>query len=225
MSYNTIDIKSSVQIEDVDEKGIVKIRVSTFGNVDSHNEIIDEKAFTRSINHFNQGGKTRIKHLKNHDQRQAIGKPLEIIQHKEGVDIVSRLNLDKQIGKDAFADYKFYAEEEGNNSHTIEHSVGYIPKIKQKSQELGAIVVKEAQLMEYSSLDFWGSNPITGLIGLKSMDMSPEELIKRIELLESKVSALDSLKSTQLANDEEENKEIKENQILLNYFKFKYNAK
>ncbi len=38
--FNT---KSS--IEDIDEKGIVKIRVSAFGNIDSYGDIMDEKAF------------------------------------------------------------------------------------------------------------------------------------------------------------------------------------
>jgi len=195
MNYNTIDIKS--HIEDVDEKGIVKIRVSTFGNVDTHNEIIDEKAFLRSVNHFKQGGRTRIKHLKNHNQSQAIGKPIEMNMDSKGLDIISQINLKKEIGRELFEDYKFYAEETQNNSHTIEHSVGYIPKIKQKSKELDAVIVKEAQLLEYSSLDFYGSNPITGLLSLKNANMNPEDLIKRIEFLEEKFKSLDSLKSTQ----------------------------
>ena len=217
MKFNIIQTKSIV--EDIDEaKGIVKIRVSTFGNLDSHNEIIDAKAFTRSVNHFNDGGRTRIKHLKNHNVTQAIGKPLELILSSDGLDIVSKINLDKQIGKDTFSDYKFYAEDQ----QTLEHSVGYIPKIKQKSKESNAVIVKEAQLLEYSTLDFLGSNPVTGLLGLKNINMNEEELIKRIELLESKLSALDSLNSTQPVEVEEESEaDVKEN-LLLTYLKRKH---
>lgn len=222
MNYNKLEVKSS--IEDVDEKGIVKIRVSTFDNVDSHREIIEDNTFLRSIKHFNQGGRTRIKHLKNHDQFQAIGKPLEMNLVKgAGLDIVSKINLNKEIGRETFADYKFYAEEEGNNTHTIEHSVGYIPKIKQKSKELDAVVVKEAQLLEYSSLDFYGSNPVTGLLGLKNANMDEQELTKRIELLEEKYKSLDSLISTQLDRQNESNNEVKEDKNLLNeYLKLKH---
>ncbi len=41
MNCKKLDIKSS--IEDVDEKGIVKIRVSAFGNVDSYGDVMDKK--------------------------------------------------------------------------------------------------------------------------------------------------------------------------------------
>ena len=52
--------------------------------------------------------------------------------------------------------------------------------------------------------------------------MNEEELIKRIELLESKLSALDSLNSTQPVEVEEESEaDVKEN-LLLTYLKRKH---
>ena len=76
MNYKRLDLKS--YIEDVDEKGIVKIRVSAFGNIDSYGDIMDQKAFNKTVSDFSVSGKTRIKHLKNHNWNQAIGVPLEM---------------------------------------------------------------------------------------------------------------------------------------------------
>ena len=59
MNYKKLDLKSS--IEDVDEKGIVKIRVSAFGNIDAYGDIMDQKAFNKTIADFKNSGKTRIK--------------------------------------------------------------------------------------------------------------------------------------------------------------------
>ena len=117
MNCKKLDIKSS--IEDVDEKGIVKIRVSAFGNVDSYGDVMDKKAFNKTIADFKSSGKTRIKHLKNHSWNQAIGVPLEMVASEKGLDIVSKINIDKQIGAETFSDYKFYAE----NGQTLEHRI------------------------------------------------------------------------------------------------------
>ncbi len=50
MNYKKLKLKSS--IEDVDEKGIVKIRVSAFGNIDSYGDIVDSKAFNKTLSDF-----------------------------------------------------------------------------------------------------------------------------------------------------------------------------
>ena len=188
MNYKKLDLKSS--IEDVDEKGIVKIRVSAFGNIDAYGDIMDQKAFNRSIGLFNSGANTRIYHLKNHDWGQSIGVPLEIKASDKGLDVVSALNIDKQLGAETFSDYKFRAE----HNSTLEHSIGYTVVKEEKSQDLKANVLKEVKLMEYSTLDFYGANPETPLLDLKNLDMKPEELIKRIELLEEKYKSLEQLK-------------------------------
>ena len=203
--FNT---KSS--IEDVDEKGIVKIRVSAFGNIDSYGDIMDSKAFNKSIADFNASGKTRVKHLKNHNWNQAIGVPVEMTVSSKGLDVVSKINLEKQLGKETFSDYKFYAE----NNQTLEHSIGYVTVKEEKSQEQKANILKEVNLMEYSTLDFLGANSETPLLDLKSVNMTPEELIKRIEELEARLKALEPSEDTQAVEEKAEDELIQLNKVI-----------
>lgn len=198
MNYKRLDLKS--YIEDVDEKGIVKIRVSAFGNIDSYGDIMDQKAFNKTVSDFSVSGKTRIKHLKNHNWNQAIGVPMEMTSTEKGLDIVSKINIEKQLGAETFSDYKFYAE----NGQTLEHSIGYSVVKEEKSEELKANILKEVNLMEYSSLDFLGANSETPLLDLKSIGMNAEELLKRIEVLEAKIKSLEPLDNTQAENEAKE---------------------
>ena len=198
MNYKRLDLKS--YIEDVDEKGIVKIRVSAFGNIDSYGDIMDQKAFNKTVSDFSVSGKTRIKHLKNHNWNQAIGVPLEMTSTEKGLDIVSKINIGKQLGAETFSDYKFYAE----NGQTLEHSIGYSVVKQDPSEELKANILKEVNLMEYSSLDFLGANSETPLLDLKSIGMDAEELLKRIEVLEARIKSLEPLDNTQAENEAKE---------------------
>lgn len=211
MNYKRLDLKS--YIEDVDEKGIVKIRVSAFGNIDSYGDIMDQKAFNKTVSDFSVSGKTRIKHLKNHNWNQAIGVPLEMTSTEKGLDIVSKINIEKQLGAETFSDYKFYAE----NGQTLEHSIGYSVVKEEPSEELKANILKEVNLMEYSSLDFLGANSETPLLDLKSIDMNAEELLKRIEVLEAKIKSLEPLDNTQAEN------EAKEKAVQVELLKLKLN--
>ncbi len=208
MNCKKLDLKS--YIEDVDEKGIVKIRVSAFGNIDSYGDIMDTKAFNKTISDFKASGKTRIKHLKNHNWNQAIGVPMEMVASEKGLDIVSRINIEKQLGADTFSDYKFYDD----HGQTLEHSIGYTVVKEEKSEEQKANILKEVNLMEYSSLDFLGANSETPLLDLKSINMTPEELIKRIEDLEARLKALEPSKNTQAVEEKAENELIEMNKIL-----------
>ena len=198
-----LNTKSS--IEDVnEEKGIVKVRVSAFGNIDSYGDIMDSKAFNKTISDFKSSGKTRVKHLKNHNWNQAIGVPLEMNVTSKGLEVVSKINLEKQLGAETFSDYKFYAD----NGQTLEHSIGYSVVKEERSEEQNANILKEINLYEYSSLDFLGANSETPLLDLKNMNMTPEELIKRIEDLETRLKALEPSEDTQAVKEEVEEKTI-----------------
>ena len=198
MNYKTLRLKSS--IEDVDDKGIVKIRVSAFGNKDSYGDIMDSKAFNKTINDFKSSGKTRIKHLKNHDWKSFIGVPLEMNATNEGLEVISAINLEKQIAFETFTDYKL-ADKYGQ---TLEHSFGYSVVKEEPSEELQANILKEVNIMEYSTLDFLGANSETPLLDLKSIDMNAEELLKRIEVLEARIKSLEPLDNTQAENEAKE---------------------
>ena len=198
MNYKTLRLKSS--IDDVDEKGIVKIRVSAFGNKDSYGDIMDSKAFNKTISDFKSSGKTRVKHLKNHDWNSFIGVPLEMNATNEGLEVVSAINLEKQIAFETFTDYKL-ADKYGQ---TLEHSFGYTVVKEEKSEEQKANILKEVNIMEYSTLDFWGANSDTPLLGLKNINMDEKELLKRIEVLEARIKSLEPLDDTQADKRAEE---------------------
>jgi len=196
MSFKTLKTKST--IEDVDEKGLVKIRVSAFGNIDAHGDIMDSKAFNKTIADFKHSGKTRIKHLKNHSWDMLLGYPVEMTATKDGLEVISKMNLENELPRETFNNYKFFAE----GGQTLEHSIGYSVVKEESSDEQKANILKEVKLMEYSTLDFLGANSETPLLDLKS-DMNSQELIKRIEILESKLKSFEQLDDTQTEQKED----------------------
>ena len=200
---------TKAEIEDVD-KGIVKIRVSAFGNIDSYGDIMDEKAFNQTISVFNSGKRTRIKHLQDHDWSKLVGLPIEITKTAQGLDIVSKMNIEKQFVKDIYSDYKFMAD----NGDTLEHSIGYVTIKEVKSQEQKANILKEVDLKEYSSLNFLGANGETPLLDIKAMlakgDYSDEkckELELKIIELENQLKSFEQGETTQ--TDEGKDVQIK----------------
>ena len=205
-----IQYKSSIY--DLDEKqGIVKIRVSAFGNVDSYGDIMDKKAFNKTISDFKSGGRSRIKHLKNHNPMELLGLPIEMTSTASGLDIVSKMNISKQSVKDVYSDYLFMAE----NGNTLEHSIGYLTVNEEKSEE-GYNILKEVNLKEYSTLDFLGANGETPLLDIKQMiqkgDYSDEKYIaleNKIKQLESKIEALRPLEAPEPQQVKEDNSELK----------------
>jgi HK97 family phage prohead protease len=159
-------------IEDVDEKGVVTIYVNAFGNEDSDGDISEPDSFTKTItDNF-----TRIKHFLNHDGRLLIGIPLKFEPDSFGLKTRSKLNLKKEIGRDAYEDYKLYKE----NDRTLEHSFGYeVLRRDQKDKRR----IQEYKLWEYSTLTAWGANYNTPLVDMKNIDMTSDQLEKHIEEL------------------------------------------
>ena len=211
--FNT---KSS--IEDVDEKGIVKIRVSAFGNIDSYGDIMSEKAFNQTINVFNSGKRTRIKHLQDHDWTKLVGLPIEITKSSQGLDIVSKMNIEKQFVKDIYSDYKFMAD----NGDTLEHSIGYVTIKEQYSDEQKANILKEVDLKEYSSLNFLGANGETPLLDIKQMlekgeysDERCKQLEQKIKELEEQLKSFEQSSNTQTDEGEESSIKSSINPLLL----------
>jgi len=154
--FITKDFSSTV--EDVTDEGIVSIYVNKFNNVDTAGEISDPKSFNKTIS----DGIQRIKHLKDHDQHKLLGLPLEIKPDSFGLLVRSAMNLKKDLAKDVFEDYKFFA---GYN-RTLEHSIGTwivksVPDGKFKR-------ILEYALFEYSTLSFLGANPETPLVSFKN---------------------------------------------------------
>lgn len=148
----------SSEVEDVSEEGIVSIYVNKFNNVDTAGEISDPKSFNKTI----ADGIQRIKHLKDHDQHKLLGLPIEIVPDSFGLLVRSAMNIKKDLARDVFEDYKFFA----SYKRTLEHSIGtivikQIPDGKFKRN-------MEYALYEYSTLSFLGANPETPLVSFKN---------------------------------------------------------
>ena len=155
------------KVGDIAPEGIVSIYVNGFGNVDSDNDISEPGSFDKTI----RENFKRIKHLKDHDRTICLGIPIEIKSDNFGLLVRSKMNLQKQIVKDVFEDYKFMAE----NERTLEHSIGYrVIKAYWEDPEKPYNSVRhitEYKLLEYSTLSFLGANENTPCVGIKG-DMS-----------------------------------------------------
>lgn len=145
-------------VEDISEEGVVKIYVNKFENVDTDLEISDSKSFNKTIGE----GINRIKHLKNHNQKELLGLPLEMVPDSFGLLVTSAMNIKKELARDVFEDYKFFA----NYKRTLEHSIGAIVVKQVKEGQFKRNL--EYALFEYSTLSFLGANPETPLVSLKN---------------------------------------------------------
>lgn len=157
---------------DATEKGRVTILANGLNIEDSQGDISTSGSFAKTLNDF-KGGRRNIFHYKNHDRFETIG---FIVDGKEtATDLVldSQLNLNKQIGREVYEDYKL-AQELGKN---IEHSIGVYAI---KRDKMDSRKVLEWQLEEVSTLTMRGANPSTGFINLKSInaDTDPKSAIE-----------------------------------------------
>lgn len=143
-------------VKDVDTvKGIVTGYFSSFGNKDSDGDIIQKGAYTKSINeNFD-----RIKHLLDHDRTKAVGKMQVLKQDDFG------LYYESKAGRHTLGQDFLKMAEDGI---ITEHSVGFQTIKENQSKEENANIITEVRLLEGSSLQTWGSNQFTPLMGIKS---------------------------------------------------------
>jgi HK97 family phage prohead protease len=171
---------------DVDEKGRVVIAVNAFGNVDSDNDISVKGSFKKTLSE-NFG---RVKWYLNHNQGQLLGVPIEGVETDDYLQMTAQLNMNKQMSRDIYEDYRLYAE----HGKTLEHSIGVDP-IKRDSKD--ARMVLEYKLWEFSTLTNWGANSNTPLLSIKS----DKEAAETIELLEKMLKEKYSDERLQLIED------------------------
>jgi HK97 family phage prohead protease len=158
------------EIQDIDEKGIVIVAANAFGNKDAHGDISEKGSFAKTINE----GFNRVRWYRNHNQNELLGLPMEAMETDRHLVVKGKLNLNKQLGRDTYEDYKMYAE--ANKS--LEHSVGVIAM---KRDEKDKARVKEWRWLEYSTLTNWGANPDTPMLSIKSESDTIEDAIAFME--------------------------------------------
>ncbi|MBA7486856.1 hypothetical protein ES707_22418 [subsurface metagenome] len=165
------------QIKDLDEKkGIVTVYINAFNNEDTDGDISEPGSFKRTFRHNGH----RIKHLLNHDIYKLVGVPLKLWEDEIGAIARSQINMNKELGRDVFEDYKLYSE----HGKTLEHSVRVYP-VKRSTEDNRRVI--EWKLWEYSTLYGWGANEETPMIDLKNLDeINITELMADLELMLSK---------------------------------------
>jgi HK97 family phage prohead protease len=149
------------EVVDYTEKGIVTIAISRFNNRDSYDDIVRKGAFTKT---FAEGG-GRIKHVMDHQLRQTsvVGLPSKMYETETHAIVESILNLEKQIARDLFSDYKFFKE----HGKTLEHSYMYDTIKTNPNKEIKGEDIAELKMYEYSTVAL-GANPETPLLDIKS---------------------------------------------------------
>ena len=164
------------KVADVNESGIVTIQVTQFDSYDSDNDRLLRGSLTKT---WNEGKQV---HLLDHKMGMStfVGLPVK----KDAVNgiIESKINLNKQIGKDLLADYKFSLE----NGRSLQHSHGFMPiKGKYEENEKGGYDFAEVKQMEYSTVLF-GAVEDTPVHAIKSKS----DALELIDLLELKLRTM-----------------------------------
>lgn len=180
------------QIKDIDQKGRVVVAANAFGNIDSQGDISSYGSFSKTL----KENFDRVRWLLNHDGNKLLGVPIEGTETSQYLQIVGQLNMDKEISRDVYADYKLYAE----YGKSLEHSIGVDPikyDIQGKSRK-----VTEWKLWEFSTLTTWGANEKTPMLAIKSefdwlniqlnkgdyTDEKFQQIEKQIQLLKSLIA-------------------------------------
>lgn len=170
MIKTTKNLKTSVQ--DVNEaKGIVTIQITQFDKYDSDKDRLLKGALTKTWKESQQV------HLVDHKIGTSTFVGLPIHKDAESGIIESKINLNKQVGKDLFEDYKFSQE----NGRSLQHSHGFQAiEGKYTKNELGGYDFAEVKQFEYSTVIF-GAVSDTPLHSIKS-ESSVNDLILELEL-------------------------------------------
>jgi hypothetical protein len=103
-------------VKDIDQKGRILVAANALGNVDADKDISMEGSFNKTLkDNFN-----RLKWFLNHDKTQLVGVPIEGKEKYPYLEMLGQVNLNKQLGRDVYEDYKLYAE----HGKSLEHSIG-----------------------------------------------------------------------------------------------------
>jgi HK97 family phage prohead protease len=164
---------STVAFKDIDtKKGIVVGYFSCFNSKDSDGDIILPGAYTKSITERGpKSAKPRIKHLLDHNKTKAVAVIQDLEEDAIGLKYESKAGRHKD-GQD----WLLMCED----GIITEHSVGFETIKEDKKSD--ANYMSELLLWEGSSLQSWGANSSTPIVGIKSLKI--EELNSRFELIE-----------------------------------------
>lgn len=153
------------------KQGIVSGYFAMFGNKDLDGDIIEQGAFTKTIQERGPQGKQLIKYLLDHDKNKVVAKIMNLYEDGKG------LRYEAKIGShNAGQDFQKMIESELIN----QHSFGFRTIKEQFDQVSKANRIKEVMMYEGSAVQFLGANPETTFIDLKS-EQDAFEYLGRLE--------------------------------------------
>lgn len=142
---------------DVTDKGIVTVAVNGIGIEDAQHDISMPGSFADTL----ANDMPKMRWFLNHDPRILLGVPLRGEEKDGNLVMEGQLNLNKQIGRDIWEDYKLYHAA----GRTLEHSIG-VQALARDEEDRRKVL--KWRMREYSTLTGWGANPQTFLVGMKS---------------------------------------------------------
>jgi len=145
---------------DLDRKGQVLIAVNAFGNQDSDFDISMPGSFKKTL----KENFDRVRWFLNHDVTKLLGVPIKGFEEGDYLKMQAQFNLEKEISRDTYEDYKLYAE----HGKSLEHSVGLQAIKFTTDNATGTRSISEWKLWEFSTLTHWGANENTPLLGIKN---------------------------------------------------------
>ena len=149
------------RIKSIDEtKGVVVVAANAFNNVDSQGDVSMPGSFAKTIENIKN-----IYWYKNHDTDETLGIIQRLWEDDSFLNAEMKFNLDKEMSRNMYSDYRFFQE----HNNEIKHSVG-VSVIPDKVEYLNEIrQVKEWKLWEISSLTKWPANALAGTHEVKTM--------------------------------------------------------
>ena len=150
------------RIKSIDEtKGVVVVAANAFNNIDAQNDISVPGSFSKTIENIKN-----IYWYKNHDTNETLGVITRLWEDDLFLNAEMKFNLDKEISKNMYSDYRFFQE----HANEIKHSVG-VSAIPDKVEFRDDIrLVKEWKLWEVSSLTKWPANELAGTHAVKTIE-------------------------------------------------------
>jgi uncharacterized protein len=151
-------------------QGIVTGYFAMFGSKDLDGDIIEQGAFSKTVQERGPNGKGLIKYLLDHDRNKAVAKIEQLYEDSKGLYYEAKVGS-HMVGKDFLEMVK--------SGIINQHSFGFsVPKDKSYfDQSRKANIIKEVMMYEGSAIQFLGANPETTSIGLKSF----EDYLKSLE--------------------------------------------
>lgn len=162
-----------LRFKDMDRKeGRVIGYFSSFGNKDSDGDFLVPGAFKKTIKERGpKSNKPRIKHVMDHSKTNTVAVLQDLMEDEVG------LMYDSKKGRHRNGEDWFLMCEDGI---ITEHSFGF-ETTKSEDKKDGNYIT-EVQMWEGSSLQCWGANELTPIVGVKELKMP--ELRDRFDILE-----------------------------------------